>query len=521
MQIYYSADEFNTLSASALVNDYFEKVLPKIADGSIQAVVIDPPYTDGNTDALPNHKIQTQIDINLIVREAYRVLQNDGFFVFFGQMPTAMAWLNAAFAVFKYREHITWAKRVLTSPYLDIQRCKEDIYIFAKGKPKYHEKQEKYEDLKTPAMHLGVYELSTFNTTISDLQRRCKDNAYNLLYFQGLNLPLNGGVTPCCGKKVVDNDITTVPMPKGQEENEFAEKAAAELDKLEGDIFTETATNDLCKSKKLVNAQTIVSDIQDFDDLERSVKIEMSHGKANDAWLEKKMLNAARERQAAKSENFEQLEKNQRETHPLSEHRNDTLMQNAFQKTLEKREEGFDENRAKVPHVGDKAPASNDENLNKGRELKTAHRYRSKHWCNVTNLWNFLPSPADAAVAEICTVWSYLSQNQTKMGANGENWKHPTVKPALLLKRLLKLLLPKPVEGQPAATVLDFFVGSGTTTMAAAELGYNFIGVELQPDYFAMTVARTKSALNGEKAVSKDMQAPSIAPETNPQTTLF
>lgn len=493
MQIYYSADDFDALHANALVNDYYEKVLPKIADGSVQAVVIDPPYTDGNTDALPNHRIQTKIDINHIVKEAYRVLQNDGFFVFFGQMPTALAWLNAAFAVFKYREHITWAKRNITSPYLDIQRCKEDIYVFAKGKPKYHETQEKYEDLKTPALHLGLYQMSSIDSHIANLQRRVKDNAYNLLYFQGIKLPIQHGITPCCGKKVVDNDLNTVPMPTGQTEDEFEQEAQEELERLGGDINTEFI-NDKWRQKKYANAKYKVTDARDFEDLERGAKLEIAHDKANDKWLENKLPNAARERAAELVDSDNDIDKTAKAYKPLSKYRNDGLVQHAFQKTLE----------------------------NRPKEAKTAHRYESKHWCNVTNLWSFLPSPADAAVAEICTVWSYLSQNQTKMGADGENWKHPTVKPVLLLKRLLKLLLPKPVQGEPAATVLDFFLGSGTTTLAAAELGYNFIGVELQPDYFAMSVARTKAALNGEKAASKDMQpATQKAVQINPQQTLF
>ena len=54
---------------------------------------------------------------------------------------------------------------------------------------------------------------------------------------------------------------------------------------------------------------------------------------------------------------------------------------------------------------------------------------------------------------------------------------HPTVKPVELMKYLIKLVTP------PKGTVLDPFTGSGSTGMAAVELGYDFIGCELDPHY--------------------------------------
>jgi len=54
---------------------------------------------------------------------------------------------------------------------------------------------------------------------------------------------------------------------------------------------------------------------------------------------------------------------------------------------------------------------------------------------------------------------------------------HPTVKPVELMKYLIKLITP------PGGTVLDPFNGSGSTGMAAVELGHNYIGCELDPAY--------------------------------------
>ena len=69
---------------------------------------------------------------------------------------------------------------------------------------------------------------------------------------------------------------------------------------------------------------------------------------------------------------------------------------------------------------------------------------------------------------------------------NRENNKnhHPTVKPIALMEYLVKLASR---EGQ---TVLDPFMGSGTTGIACRNLGRQFIGIERDPDYFKLAEAR-------------------------------
>jgi DNA modification methylase len=48
------------------------------------------------------------------------------------------------------------------------------------------------------------------------------------------------------------------------------------------------------------------------------------------------------------------------------------------------------------------------------------------------------------------------------------------------------------------ATVLDPFLGSGTTGVACVQLGRSFIGIELDPDYFAIAEARIAAAVPTE-----------------------
>jgi len=68
---------------------------------------------------------------------------------------------------------------------------------------------------------------------------------------------------------------------------------------------------------------------------------------------------------------------------------------------------------------------------------------------------------------------------------------HPTVKPVHLMSWLVRLVTPK--DG----TCLDPFNGSGTTGVACAKLGINYIGIELDPEYYKISEARIKSVTEG------------------------
>lgn len=61
---------------------------------------------------------------------------------------------------------------------------------------------------------------------------------------------------------------------------------------------------------------------------------------------------------------------------------------------------------------------------------------------------------------------------------------HPTVKPQKLMRYLCRLITP------PAGTVLDPFMGSGSTGMAAKAEGFEFVGIEREADYFEIAKNR-------------------------------
>jgi len=69
-----------------------------------------------------------------------------------------------------------------------------------------------------------------------------------------------------------------------------------------------------------------------------------------------------------------------------------------------------------------------------------------------------------------------------KIGRDHYNTLHPTQKPVRLLERLLSICLPdKPKE---EITVADFFGGSFSCAEACINLGVNFIGCEIDKEYF-------------------------------------
>ena len=61
---------------------------------------------------------------------------------------------------------------------------------------------------------------------------------------------------------------------------------------------------------------------------------------------------------------------------------------------------------------------------------------------------------------------------------------HPTVKAIALMEYLIKLITPK------GGVVHDPFMGSGSTGVACKNLGYEFIGIELNPEYFEIAQKR-------------------------------
>lgn len=71
--------------------------------------------------------------------------------------------------------------------------------------------------------------------------------------------------------------------------------------------------------------------------------------------------------------------------------------------------------------------------------------------------------------------------------ADGSQNHHPTVKPLALMRWLCRLVTP------PGGLVLDPFVGSGTTGVAAIEEGFSFLGIDECDDYVSLARKRLRA----------------------------
>jgi DNA modification methylase len=81
----------------------------------------------------------------------------------------------------------------------------------------------------------------------------------------------------------------------------------------------------------------------------------------------------------------------------------------------------------------------------------------------------------------ICTM------NRVKLLTDGA--EHPTQKPVELMKWCLKHL------PEDAQSVVDPFMGSGSTGVACVKLGRRFTGIEIEPEYFDIAARRIEAAL--------------------------
>jgi len=114
----------------------------------------------------------------------------------------------------------------------------------------------------------------------------------------------------------------------------------------------------------------------------------------------------------------------------------------------------------------------------------------SKHWV-VWDKLNTMPSFGDCELA-----WTNLARKSVKkvtreynglIGKEAHRW-HATQKPLDLMRWCVQHM--KLPEG---AVILDPFMGSGTTGVAALQMGCKFIGCEIEPKYFNIAKHRIEA----------------------------
>jgi site-specific DNA-methyltransferase (adenine-specific) len=96
-----------------------------------------------------------------------------------------------------------------------------------------------------------------------------------------------------------------------------------------------------------------------------------------------------------------------------------------------------------------------------------------------------------------------------RMTANARNdgAPHPCPKPLSFMRKLVNRVAPSPAD-----IILDPFTGSGTTGVAAIQLGHKFIGIEMNGDYLAIAKRRIAQA-SPDFQLTLDLQAKDITHE--------
>ena len=97
-------------------------------------------------------------------------------------------------------------------------------------------------------------------------------------------------------------------------------------------------------------------------------------------------------------------------------------------------------------------------------------------------------SPAELAWTNCLTNLRMFRLNYRGFTTNSDPKYHAMQKPLALMKWVLGL------REIPQGTVLDPFMGSGTTGVACVKLGRKFIGIEIEPKYFDITCKRIEAA---------------------------
>jgi DNA modification methylase len=134
------------------------------------------------------------------------------------------------------------------------------------------------------------------------------------------------------------------------------------------------------------------------------------------------------------------------------------------------------------------APGSRD-----GKEVTLA--FRAANEGSASRFFNSLPPDDPAEIEEIQKAIYCKKASQKDRGGNN---RHPTVKSTELMRFLCRLITPK------GGTVLDPFMGSGSTGKAAILEGFSFIGIDKEPEYVIIAKERLIACVKSTQRKDKN-----------------
>jgi len=113
----------------------------------------------------------------------------------------------------------------------------------------------------------------------------------------------------------------------------------------------------------------------------------------------------------------------------------------------------------------------------------------------------------DSAVRKVLFRWSGMLQADMSIK---EHRQHPTQKPVALYRWILENY------AKPGDLILDTHVGSASSLIACEQMGFNYVGFELDPDYYADAVKRMKKGIqtnlfaHGTNAPQNQIEQPKL-----------
>jgi DNA modification methylase len=204
MQFVPNLDDIKNVDTNHIYNSDCIDIFKLMSNDYINFICIDPPYSDlENNTVLNNHKIQTKLDIPFLMSEFYRVLKNNSFFAFFGQMPTIVDWhIEALKAGFKFKKEIIWNKvNGYGRSNVQLQTIHENIYIYTKGSCNFYDTTDDYETITYQNIAGGLQGIDSILRKLS----------YYKGVAEGRDLKNSMGVEPV--RKSYDAMYDTSPIP--------------------------------------------------------------------------------------------------------------------------------------------------------------------------------------------------------------------------------------------------------------------------------------------------------------------
>lgn len=116
---------------------------------------------------------------------------------------------------------------------------------------------------------------------------------------------------------------------------------------------------------------------------------------------------------------------------------------------------------------------------------------------------NHMPKKAGGMISN--TSGQHITRRDTEYEPTSQSNIHPTVKPVELMRYLCRLITP------PNGIVLDPFMGSGSTGVAALQEGFNFTGIEINKEYFEIARERIKATPKQGRLFETDAPREEIA----------